>query len=374
MNLIIIIGSIIILLAVVGISLNVIRIKKRKKAKSVKPFTLKYKSIRIGIIGAGEMGTKLAASAERAGAKIVATHDIKLKAAENLASIYNGAIATDKLDKFFDIPMEALIVATIPTVRVEPIKRACEKKIHLLIEKPPAQNLSEGRECLKAIKKSGVIAAVGLQLRYDPRYEKLKQLLKGHVVHMVRTVTTINFYLELNMAPWFLQNKYSGGPITDQAIHLLDCVRYVLNNPKPTKAATIAVKNMALDRKEFDSQNAIQLIYELDNGVIGVHTNHCGHEKTYFDLEFIGPNLRLKANMTDSVISGIINGKEISEKPLATNKLGGLDKVDSWLKAIDTNNRGYIRADYEQALNTQALIEASNKSQDTQCIEIVEKI
>ena len=374
MNLIIIIGSIIILLAAIGISLNVMRIKKRKKAKSVKPFTLKYKSIRIGVIGAGEMGTKLAALAEKTGAKIVATHDINLKAAENLANIYNGAVATNKVDEFFDIPMNALIVSTTPTVRVDPIKRACKKKIHLLIEKPPAQNLAEGRECLEAIKKSGVMAAVGLQLRYDPRYEKLKQLLKGHVVHMVRTVTTINFYLDLNMAPWFLQKKYSGGPITDQAIHLLDIVRYVLGNPLPTKAASIAIKNMALDRKEFDSENAIQLMYELDNGIIGVHTNHCGHEKSYFDLEFIGPNLRLKANITDSVISGIINGKEINETPLKINKLGGLNKVDSWLKAIDTNNRGYIRADYAEALNTQALIEASNKSQNTQCIEIVEKI
>ena len=373
MNVIIIIGSII--FVVLGsIFFNVMRIKKRKKAKGIKAFTLKYKTIKIGVIGAGEMGTKLTGLAERAGAKIVAVHDINLKAAEKLASVYKGAVATNDIDKLFDVPMDGLIVSTISTVRVNPIKRACEKNIHLLIEKPPAHNLKEGRECLAVIKKSGVMAAVGLQFRYDPRYEKLKQLLKGHVVHMVRTVTTINFYLDLNMAPWFLQNKISGGPITDQAIHLLDCVRYIFDNPKPTRAISIAIKNMALDREEFDAENAIQLMYQLDNGVIGVHTNHCGHEKTYFDMEFIGPNLRIKADITESTISGIIHGKEINETPPKINRLGGMNKVDSWLKAIDTGNRGYIRSDYAEALNTQALVDAAIKSQTTQRIEVAEKI
>ena len=129
----------------------------------------------------------------------------------------------------------------------------------------------------------------------------------------------LNFSVSFSSFSAFLQKKYSGGPITDQAIHLLDIVRYVLGNPLPTKAASIAIKNMALDRKEFDSENAIQLMYQLDNGVIGVHTNHCGHEKTYFDLEFIGPNLRIKADITESTISGIIHGKEINETPPKIN-------------------------------------------------------
>jgi hypothetical protein len=51
-----------------------------------------------------------------------------------------------------------------------------------------------------------------------------------------------------------------------------------------------------------------------------------------------------------------------------------MNKVDSWLKAIDTGNRGYIRSDYAEALNTQALLDAAIKSQTTQRVEIAEKI
>ena len=374
MNIIIIVASILFVL-LGGILINVIRIKKkRKKRKAAKAFTIKSKTLRIGVVGAGQMGTILSALAERAGAKITAVHDIKFEAAEKLANERKGAIATTELSKLFNVPMDGLIVCTVPTVRIEPIRQACERNIHLLIEKPPAYNLIEGRDCLAAIKKSGIMAAVGFQLRYDPRYELLKQLIKGHSVHMVRTVCTIGFYLDFQMSHWFLQKKISGGPITDQAIHLLDCVRYVLDNPRPIQAAAIGVKNMASDRTEFDSENALQLMYKLDNEVIGVHTNHCGHEKIHFDLELIGPNLRLNANMTEPTIKGIIKGKEINETPPKINKLGGLDKVDAWLKAIDTGNRGYIRSDYAEALNTQALVDAAIKSQKTPRIEIAEKI
>ncbi len=92
-----------------------------------------------------------------------------------------------------------------------------------------------------------------------------------------------------------LTKKISAGPFSDQAIHLLDCVRFLLDNPRPVRAASIGAKNMVRYRKDLDAENALQLIYELDNGVFGSHTNHCGHGDVRFDLELIGPTLRLNA-------------------------------------------------------------------------------
>ena len=345
---------------------------KRARKKLSPPFKLS-KPLRIGVIGAGTQATQLTAIAKNAGAEIVAVHDIKIEAAKKLANLFNVEKSTTKLDEFFNVPMDGLLVCTIPTVRSEPIKRACEKKIHLLIEKPPAYDLVSGRECLSYLNKSGVIASVGFQSRYDPRYEKLKQLIDGHEIHLVRTKITINFYPNVQISPWILQKKISGGPIADQAIHLLDCVRFVLGNPAPVRAASIGVKNMLRYRKDLDAENALQFIYELDNGVIGSHANHCGHDRIRFDLELIGPNIRLEANATEQVIQGMINGKKIDENFPAENSLG-LDKVCAWLKAIESGDRKYIRSDYEESLNTQSLIDAAIKSQTTKNMEMAEKI
>ena len=253
-------------------------------------------ALKIGIVGAGNMGRKHGGAVAACGAQVVAVHSSRLEAAQQLSTECGAEIATDKLNTFFEHEIDGVIITAPPPVRLEPVRMACERGIHLMIEKPPALNMSEGRACLERIEKAGVISAVGFQLRYVPLYERLKHLLANETVHLVRTVCTVNYYLSFRMAPWFLQQRISGGPIAEQAIHLLDCVRFVLGNPKPVQAHALAVKNMALDRTEFDAENAIQMTYALDNGVLGTHANHCGTEEFSFDLEVIGPHLRLRAN------------------------------------------------------------------------------
>jgi len=332
-----------------------------------------YKNLRIGVTGAGTQGTLLTESVEEAGAKIVAVHDKISVKARKLALLRKAELATSDLDEFFKVKMDGLLVCTIPKIRIEPIKRACKNNIHLLIEKPPAYNLTDGQECLAEIEKANVIASVGFQLRYEPRYERLKHLIKGHDIHLVRTVCTVDYFLNFRMPDWFLKNEEGGGPIAEQSIHLLDIVRFILGNPKPTQATSFGVRNMANERSEYNSKNAVQLMYKLDNDVIGVHTNHSGHERHYFDLELIGPHVRLHANATEKTIRGMIDGKKINEVTPQKTKLG-LNKVSAWLKAIKNNDRNYLRSDYLEALNTQALVDAAIKSQTTHSVEIVKPV
>jgi predicted dehydrogenase len=291
------------------------------------------------------------------GASVSAIHDTRLDAAENLGTEFETEVVTNDLEQFFTTPLHAVVLTTPPPVRMDPISMACERGLHLMIEKPPAITIEEGRRCAKVISEAGVIAAVGFQLRYSPLYERLKELVQGHVIHLVRTVCTIDYYLNFGMSPWFLQKEISGGPIAEQAIHLLDCVRYLLGDPRPVQVAAFGVKNMAMERTEFDAENALQMIYELEGDIRGIHTNHCGHDKFAFDLELIGPHLRLHANVTDATIKGLISGKEINEPAPESNHLG-MNKTSAWLQAIETGDRSLIRSDYEDALLTLELVEA----------------
>jgi predicted dehydrogenase len=329
--------------------------------------------LRIGIIGAGNMGRAHWQSVASYGARIVAVHDIRLEAAQRLAKGSSVEVVADNLDVFFERRLDGVVITTPPSVRLEPIQRACEHGVHLMIEKPPALNIREGRACLKHIEKAGVIAAVGFQLRYMPLYERLKELLAGRVVHLVRTVCTVDYYLSFRMSPWFLQHELSGGPIAEQAIHLLDCVRFIMGDAKPVQAHALAVKNMALDRPEFDAENAIQMTYELDNGVFGTHANHCGAERFSFDLEALGPHLRLRANVSEKRIVGYLDGKDVDEPAPAQNRLG-LDKSGAWLRAIETGDRSLVRSDFAEALNTLLLVEAAVRSRGTGKFVRVEKL
>ena len=322
------------------------------------------KPLAIGIIGSGNMGRHHQRVTTEYGASVVAVHDVNLEAARELATHADEALATTDLDAFFDVEMDGVVITTPPPIRFEPIQMACDRGIPVMVEKPPALNMIEGRKCLACIEKADVIAAVGFQLRYHPLYERLKALIAAETVHLVRTVCTVNYYLSFSMAPWFLQYEISGGPLPEQAVHVLDCARFVMGNPKPVQAHALAVKNMALDRTEFDAENAIQMTYQLDNGVFGTHMNHCGTEKFTFEVEVVGPHLRLQASITDDTIHGYLNGETINELVIAENSLG-LNKTGAWLRAIETGDRTLIRSPFADAIQTLALIDAAVQSRDT---------
>ncbi len=322
------------------------------------------KSLAIGIIGAGRMGVHHHRAVTDYGGRVVAVHDVRLDAARELATHSDTALATTELDAFFDVEMDGVVITTPPPVRFEPIQMACDRGLPMLIEKPPALDMAEGRRCLACIQEAGVIAAVGFQLRYHPLYERLKTLIATETIHLVRTVCTIDYYLTFRMPLWFLKSEISGGPLPEQAVHVLDCARFVMGNPKPVQAHALATKNMALDRTEFDAENAIQMTYQLDNGVFGVHTNHCGTEKFCFEVEVLGPHLRLHANMTDNTIHGYLNGEIVNEPVVGENSLE-LDKTGAWLHAIETGDRTLIRSPFADAIETLALIDAAVQSRDT---------
>lgn len=318
----------------------------------------------IGIIGAGGMGAAHARNIVGLGATVVAVQDTRLDAAQSLANEVGCDCATDSLDALFRRDLDGVVIATPPAVRLDPVRMAGERDISVMIEKPPAASVSEGAECASLLAGRDLFDAVGFQLRYSPLYERLRDMLVGETVHLIRTVCTIDYYLTYKMSPWFLRRADSGGPIAEQAIHVLDCARYVLGDPEPLRAATFATRNMAHDRPEFDAENAIQVAYELDNGVFGTHMNHCGTERFAFDLEVTGPHLRLRANVTEDRIVGYLHGEDVDEPAPKANSIG-LDKIGAWLQAIETGDRSLIRSPYDDALHTLALVEAARKAGDT---------
>ncbi|MCG9126644.1 Gfo/Idh/MocA family oxidoreductase [Candidatus Poribacteria bacterium] len=321
-------------------------------------------STAIGIIGAGRMGRHHLNAITSYGARVVAVHDVNPEAAQNLGTDAKSKVVTDSLDEFFDTELDGVVITTPPPIRLTPVKMACERNLAILVEKPPAYDVSEGRKCLECIENSESIAAVGFQLRYQPLYEQLKNLIASETIHLVRTVCTINYYLDFQMPTWFLQSEISGGPLAEQAIHVLDCARYVLGDPKPVQAHALAIKNMALERDEFDAENAIQMTYEMDNGVFGTHMNHCGTEGFCFDVEVVGPHLRLQATLAENAIRGYLHGEKIDEPAVSQNSIG-LDKTGAWIRAIETGDESLIRSTFSDAFHTLSLIDAAIHSRHT---------
>lgn len=328
-------------------------------------------ALRLGIIGAGRLGRQHAETAARYGARLVAVHDVLPEAAEALARDFQIPVATSDLAAVFNAGLDAVVIATPPAVRLAPIALACAHRCHLFVEKPPALAVKEGRHCQTLIQQAGVLAAVGFNLRYHPGFERLHQLTRHREIHLVRTVCTIDYYLNYSMPGWFLQKQQSGGPIAEQAIHLLDGVRWLCGNDVAVSAIACGTKNMGREHPEYDAETILQLMYQTRRGVIGTHLNHCGHQRFAFDCEVVGPEFRLALSVGQGTLQGYIGADPIDEPVAPGNKLG-LDRLEAWLEAVGTGRRELIRSPWDDSLHTLALVEAARKSQQSKQLEKVE--
>ena len=318
------------------------------------------RGIRVGVFGAGRMGTRHARVIASTGAVVSAVCDRSREAAERLAGIVGATLATTSPEEFFEQKLDGVVIATPPSVRVPAILDACEHRIHLFIEKPSVLTLSDGRRCMEQIEKAGILAGVGYKFRYAPVFERMKYMLSEHEIHAIRSLGSESYYVTYYMPMWKLDKQQSGGAIAEQSSHLLDLARYLLGNTKPVRAMAVGAKRMALERTDCDVENSHQILYELEPQTFGTHTSHCGTVGYSVEMELIGAHLRVR-NFGGQEIVGYRGEKAFREESPRTNALG-VGVVGAWLRAIETGDPSLIRAPFSESLHTVALCEAAERS------------
>lgn len=319
-------------------------------------------SLRVAVIGAGRMGQAHArAVAAYPHARVTAVMDVQEEQARKLTAAHGDARAYTSIEKLFEEePLDAVILATPPSVRTVPIVAACRQRVHLLVEKPPALDLKTARECLVHIQASEVVSAVGFQLRYSPLTERALHLLEGRKIALVRTVCTIGYYLTMDMPIWFLQKSKSGGPLCEQAIHVLDAARYLAGD-----VDSVFGRGDRLVRPEIqavDSEDTLSLLYRFKSGALGVHSHSCATKEFTFEVEFIGPEFRLLIHYAQGTLRGQVDGTLIDEKPGTPPRW---DKTGAFLEAVRSGDRSLVRSPFEDAVKSLAFALAGDRSIQT---------
>ncbi len=131
--------------------------------------------IRTAVIGAGKMGAIHAKVYNQLPeSDLVAVVDIDANKAQNLAEKYNCLATTncaDIMDK-----VDAVTIATPTVTHLKLAKIFIKKQIAVLIEKPLAANVREGRKIVALAKKHGTVVAVGHSERCNPVAQAIRLL------------------------------------------------------------------------------------------------------------------------------------------------------------------------------------------------------
>ena len=328
------------------------------------PKSTLFPRLRVGIFGAGRLGTRHAHYIASTGSKIVVVCDANIDTAKHLAALVGASVATTSMEELFDKKLDAVVIATPPSVRVPAILASCDRGAHIFVEKPSVLTLEDGRNCQKPIDKAGIFVSVGFQFRYAPVFEMMKELLSDQPIHLLRSLGTESYYVTFYQPMWKLNKQISGGVVGEQASHLLDLARFLLRDAKGIRASAIGEKRMAFDRSECDIENGVQILYELEDRIFGAHTIHCGTVGYSIEMEVIGPHLRMR-NFGAYKLVGYRDEKPFHQTCPRVNSIG-VGKVGAWLRAIKSDDPSFIRSPFDDSLYTVAICEAAQKSLDSE--------
>ena len=136
---------------------------------------LQNTKVRTAVIGAGKMGAIHAkVYSQLPQCDLVAVVDVDAGKAQHLADQYHCLASTDCAEIIDKV--DAVTIATPTVTHMKLAKIFIKKQVAVLIEKPLAANVREGRKIVALAKKNGTVVAVGHSERCNPVAQAIKRL------------------------------------------------------------------------------------------------------------------------------------------------------------------------------------------------------
>jgi len=172
--------------------------------------------LRVGVVGAGVMGSNHArVLTGLPGAELIGVVD-PLPAHRAHVTELAGCRTFATLDELIAEGVDALTIAA-PTHLHHEISLACiARNIDVLVEKPIASSVEEGREIVAAAARAGVTLMVGHVERFNPAVAAVKQAISGEDILSIG-ITRVGPF------PPRMSNV---GVVIDLAVHDIDLIRW----------------------------------------------------------------------------------------------------------------------------------------------------
>ena len=172
--------------------------------------------LRVGVVGVGVMGSNHArVFAGLPGTELVGVADPDRKQADFVARTL-GCVAVSDVNELLERDVDAITIAA-PTHLHRDIALACiARGVHVMVEKPIASSVEEGREIINVARRAGVTLMVGHVERFNPAVEAIKEAIRGEDILSI-AITRVGPF------PPRMSNV---GVVIDLAVHDIDLIRW----------------------------------------------------------------------------------------------------------------------------------------------------
>ena len=254
-------------------------------------------NVRIGIIGMGNMGRfhandLLEGKVSRGVLTAVgSTSPQKLKEYEEKGvKVFGGGeemIASGEID--------ALVIATPHYQHVSLGIAALEAGLHVMVEKPIAAHKADAERLVaKAKEKADLVFGAMFQLRVEPRYEKIREIVRsGELGDLMRVIWI--------MTDWFRSEAYfqsggwratwkgeGGGVLLNQCLHQLDAMQWITGMPSKVRSEVGIGK-----WHDIEVEDDVTCYMEFPDGASGMFLSSTGETPGSNRFELAGTKGRL---------------------------------------------------------------------------------
>ena len=217
--------------------------------------------VKVGVIGIGQMGTyhaQIYQKLPQAELVAICEYDDEKRAAAEKEFHCQGY--KDYKELLADPEIEAVSIVLPDNMHREAVEIAVQNNKHILLEKPLAKELEDGKAMYELTKDYDKIFSVGFLLRYDPRFAMIKQRLDdgelGDIIHI---------YCRRN-SPIIGPRRYIGASDLSMhvMIHDIDYINWYMGC-EPVK---VFAKSRSVLLKENGMNDVIYAIVTYENGAI----------------------------------------------------------------------------------------------------------
>ncbi|MAE62684.1 MAG: hypothetical protein CMJ18_00305 [Phycisphaeraceae bacterium] len=319
--------------------------------------------MKVAVVGLGGPGEKHARHITDSGkADVVAFVDIESSKAEAAARQYGAVAFTDVEEMLDQSSVDAVFLCTPPWTRTELIPRIARRGLALFCEKPPARTLADADRCRTAIEQAGIINSVGFMYRWAEVVHRMRELLEGRPVNccMVRGIWTVLFWDGL--PGWYFDKRRSGGAIVDQGVHLIDAVRYVLQDDVTSVHAF--ADNLIVPKTESTTvEDTVSINLRFARGTLGTYAHVWAHRGWVWQFDCIGEDFYLTCDLSlQHRLSGYIGDEKVD---LRTEDDCYVTEIERFLDAVAANDQSVVRSSYADSIRSLAAALAINESMDT---------
>ena len=199
--------------------------------------------IRVAVVGTGRMGGKHASNFCKgavANAKLVAVCDTDAAVADAFGKKHADVAVYTDFDKMLsDAKPDALVVATPHYSHSALAKKALEKGISVLVEKPITVTVKDAQSLIETAKAHPeAIFAIMYNQRSNSIYARAKKIIEsGRLGDLQRASFTVTDWYRTqyyyNMGGWRASwSGEGGGTLINQCVHQLDILQWLLGMPE----------------------------------------------------------------------------------------------------------------------------------------------